>query len=83
MPIRYKGDIMKALKERGYSSTYLRRNGIFGEKIMSDFRHNEIFPHNALERLCKLLDCQPGDVLEYVKDEPDAPQGDSGSDSED
>lgn len=25
----------------------------------------------TLEAVCKALDCQPGDILEYVKDEPD------------
>lgn len=80
MVIRYKGDIMKALKERGYSSTYLRRNGIFGERAMAEFRHNAVFPNKTIEKLCELLNCQPGDVLEYVKD---APQDDTDSDSED
>jgi len=25
----------------------------------------------TLERICQLLDCQPGDILEYVADGPD------------
>ena len=24
---------------------------------------------NTLEAICKVLDCQPGDILEYVRDE--------------
>ena len=27
---------------------------------------------STLEALCRALDCQPGDILEYVPDEPEA-----------
>ncbi|EPY09807.1 MULTISPECIES: helix-turn-helix domain-containing protein [Paenibacillus] len=30
---------------------------------------------STLDALCKILDCQPGDILEYVEDEEE--QGDS------
>ena len=29
----------------------------------------------TLEAICKALNCQPGDLLEYVPDEEDAPTG--------
>lgn len=69
MAIHYKGDILSRLKERGYSSTRLRKERIFGEKTMQDFRTNGIIPYKTLDKLCNLLDCQPGDIMEYVPDE--------------
>ncbi len=29
-------------------------------------------PVNALNKICKVLGCQPGDLMTYVPDEPDA-----------
>ncbi len=29
---------------------------------------------STLEAICKALDCQPGDILEYVNDEPNTTQ---------
>lgn len=28
----------------------------------------------TLDKICEALDCQPGDILEYVPDEPKTPQ---------
>ena len=69
MSIRYKGDIMGALREKGFSSTALRKEKIFGEKTMQDFRTNAEIPYKTLNKLCEILHCQPGDIMEYVPDE--------------
>ena len=69
MPIRYKGDILAKLKEKGYSTSRLRKEKIFGERTMQEFRTNGVIPYKTLDKLCGLLECQPGDFLEYVPDE--------------
>lgn len=66
--VKYKADIMQRLKDAGYSTTVLRRDRVFGEKTMQDFRTGAIFPNKSLDRLCHLLHCQPGDILEFVED---------------
>ena len=68
MPIRYKFDVMAALKEKGYSSYKLRKEKLLGEATMTEIRKGQIVSLENLTRLCKLLDCQPGDLLEYVPD---------------
>ena len=68
MAIRYKGDILVALKEKGYNTSTLRKEKIFGEKTIQNFRSNDEIPYKTIDRLCKLLDCQPGDIMEYVPD---------------
>ncbi len=30
-------------------------------------------PVDALDKICKVLDCQPGDLLEYVKEAQETP----------
>ena len=63
---RFKVDVMAMLKAAGYSSTRLRREGILGEATMTKIRHREIVSMNELHRICKILECQPGDLIEFV-----------------
>ena len=66
--IRYKIDIMESLKEKGYSSYKLRKDKIFGEATIQKFRNKEYINFDNLEKLCFLLECQPSDIIEYVKE---------------
>lgn len=68
MPIMYKIDVLAELKSKGYSSYRLRREKLFGERIIQKLRQGEIVSADNLAKLCQLLECQPGDILEY-KDE--------------
>ena len=69
--IKYKVDIMQALKDKGYSSYKLRNEKIFGEATMTKFRRQEYFNFENLDILCKLLNCQPADLIEYVPNQPE------------
>ena len=67
MPLRYKIDILQVLKDKGYSSYRIRKENIFGQKTLQDFRSGTVvLSVDCLEKLCKLLECQPGDILEYL-----------------
>ena len=64
--IRYKIDIIAALKQAGYSSYRIRKEKIFGELTLQMFRRGEfVASANNLDTLCSLLHCQPGDLLKY------------------
>ena len=67
MPIRYKIDGLEALKAAGYSSTKLRNEKLMGESYMTQLRHGKLVSWATIETICRLLDCQPGDILEYVE----------------
>lgn len=67
--IIYKMNIMEALKEKGYTSYRLRKEKVFGEATMTKFRNKEYINFENLNLLCKLLDCQPSDIIEYVPDD--------------
>ena len=69
MPIKYKREIVPALKDAGYSTYKLRQEKLFGERTIQKLRDGEIVNAENLALLCKLLKCQPGDLLEYVPDE--------------
>ena len=64
--IIYKKDILAALKEKGYSTYRIRQDKIFGQRVLQQFRDKEPFSWEVLGRLCLLLDCQPGELLESV-----------------
>ena len=70
MPISYKLDIIAALKEKGYNTNRIRKEKILSESTLQAFRDNKIVSWQIIERLCEMLDCQPGDLVEYVKDNP-------------
>lgn len=70
MPIKYKIDVLAALKSAGYTTYRLRKEKILGESTMQQFRSGEIVSTENLSRVCELLGCQPGDILEYVPDVP-------------
>ena len=66
MPIKYKIDILSCLKEVGYSTYKLRNDKIFGEATIQKFRNGELVSWDNIETICKLLSCQPGDIIEYT-----------------
>lgn len=68
MPLKYKVDVLAALKEAGYSTYKLRKEKIFGEATIQKMRAGDPVSLANVEVLCKLLGCQPGDLLEYVPD---------------
>lgn len=75
--IKYKVNIMDSLKAKGYTSYRLRKEKIFGEATMTKFRNKEYINFDNLNLLCTLLNCQPGDILEFVPDTPEnSSQGD-------
>ena len=42
MPMRYKVDILAALKEKGYNTTRIRRDKIIGEQMLTKIRNGEM-----------------------------------------
>ena len=68
MPIKYKIDVLAALKEKGYSTYKLRTEKLFGERTIQKIRNGEIVNAENLALLCKLLECQPGDIIEYSEE---------------
>ena len=66
--IKYKIDILDALKNNGYSSYRIRNDKILNEATLQKLRSGKYINMENLDKLCILLDCQPGDLLEFVSD---------------
>ena len=69
MSVRYKIDVLAALKEKGYSSARIRDEKLIGQSYLQQLRHGELVSWKTIDTICKLLECQPGDLIEYVSDE--------------
>lgn len=67
--IKYKIDVILALKGKGYNTNRIRKEKIFTETQLQQFRDDKLVTQNILNKVCTLLDCQPGDLIEYVPDE--------------
>uniref|UniRef100_UPI003FEF7917 helix-turn-helix domain-containing protein n=1 Tax=Candidatus Fimivicinus sp. TaxID=3056640 RepID=UPI003FEF7917 len=66
MPVIYKIDVLSALKERGFSTYKLRRDKLLSESTIQLLRKGELVSWENISRICEMLDCQPGDLLEHV-----------------
>jgi len=69
MPIKYNIDVLAALKSAGYSTYRIRKDRLFGEATVQKLRDGELVSWENVSTICRLLDCQPGDIMEYVPDE--------------
>ncbi len=66
MPLRCKIDVVTALKNAGYSTYRIRKEKLMGESALQKLREKEFASFEILELCCRLLDCQPGDIMEYI-----------------
>lgn len=69
MPIKYKIDVLAALKAAGYNTNRIRKEKLLSESTLQRLRKGELINGENLGKLCELLRCQPGDILEYVPEE--------------
>ena len=69
MPLVYKIDVLNALKEKGYNTNKIRTEGLLSQSTLQKFRNKQGVSWENLEALCRLLECQPADLFEFVADE--------------
>ncbi len=70
MPIVYRMNVLEKLKESGYSTYRLRKEKLLAESTIQSIRDGNLVSWENMGRLCELLDCQLGDIAEYVKESP-------------
>ena len=69
MAIRYKVDILAELKKKGYSSPRIREEKLIGQSYLQQLRRGDLVSWKTLDTICSLLECQPGDLIEYVEEQ--------------
>lgn len=68
MGIRFKLDVLSALKECGYTTYRIRKEKLLPESTVQHLREGTGINFDSLAVICHLLGKQPGDILEYVPD---------------
>ena len=63
----YKINVLESLKESGYNSTRILKEGLISQSAMQRLRKNEMIGIKTLEKLCELLDMQPGNIIKYLE----------------
>lgn len=68
MAIQYKVDVLAELKKAGYTTTKIREEKLIGQSYLQQLRHGDLVSWKTIDTICALLDCQVGDLVEYVKE---------------
>ena len=64
MGIKYE-KLFELIKKKGRTEYWLRQNGI-SPSIFTKLKHGTGgLDHRTIDKLCSLLDCQPGDIMEH------------------
>lgn len=69
MSLKYKIDVLSELKNKGFTTYKIRKDKLLSESTVQKLRNSFPVSWENIESICKLLNCQPGDILEYVPDD--------------
>ena len=61
--------LFELMKEKNLTTYKIRKEKIINESTLQHFRENKPVSTNSIAALCKALNCQPGDIMEYVEGE--------------
>lgn len=74
MPIKYE-KLFQLLKEKGWNTTRIRNERLLGQRTLTAIKNGTGgLDHRSIAKLCHILECQPGDLMEYVEDTPEDSQ---------
>ncbi|NLB82497.1 MAG: hypothetical protein BWY15_00502 [Firmicutes bacterium ADurb.Bin193] len=66
MPIKY-DKLLALLKEKGYTTYKIRKDNLISQSAWQKIRTGSgDIDTRTISRLCSVLNCQPGDIMEYV-----------------
>ena len=68
MPFKYE-KLFALLKEQGITTYKIRKENIISQAALTKMKNGSgNVDTRTLERLCAVLHCQPGDIMEYVEE---------------
>lgn len=59
-------NILERLRDAGYSTYTLMKQGLIAQATLTNIRNGKSINMRTVDTICELLNCQPGDILEYV-----------------
>lgn len=65
MPIIY-DKMISLMKERGITSYTVKRDNIIGQATFRKIKEGGDIDTRTIAKMCEVLNCQPGDILEYI-----------------
>jgi len=65
MPVSYR-KLFDLMQERGVKKVDLRTKHKFNPKTVDSLVNNRSVTVDTIMQLCKIFECQPGDLMEYV-----------------
>lgn len=70
MPLIY-DKLFALLKEKGWNTSRIRNEKLIGQATLTSLRNNTGgLDHRTIAKICHALNCQPGDIMEYVSEDP-------------
>lgn len=61
--------LLSLMEEKELTTYKIRKCKIISESTLQNIREGKRITTDSIAALCEALDCQPGDILEYVPDE--------------
>ena len=68
MPMRY-DKLWKQIDKKGLTQYKILKAKIITATTMQKLREGKTVATESIAKLCKILECQPGDSMEYVPDD--------------
>lgn len=62
--------LAEMLHNKGITSYTIRKSGTIGQATLTKLKSGGHIDTRTINALCALLECQPGDFLEYIPDPP-------------
>ncbi|NLD59687.1 MAG: helix-turn-helix transcriptional regulator [Clostridiales bacterium] len=57
------------MRAKGWTNSRVRKEGLVGQATYAKLMKNEGYVDTrTIDNLCRVLGCQPGDIMEYVED---------------
>lgn len=61
--------LLNLLEKQGLTTYKIRKDKIISESTLQNIRQEKRITTDSIAALCEALNCQPGDILEYVPDD--------------
>lgn len=74
MAIKYY-KLLDLMNKRGIAKGELQEMARFSSATMAKISSNKAVSLKVISDICKALECQPGDILEYVEENEDTKDG--------
>lgn len=68
MAIKFK-KLFSLMRKKGLSTYKIRQENIISQSALTALKNDKSVTTDTLDKLCKALNCQPGDIMEYEDEE--------------